>query len=118
MYIGGMDECVVYYLFVEVLDNLMDEVVVGYVFWIEIDVVVDGFVIVSDNGCGILIDLYLKFKFKFVFEVILIMLYLGGKFSDKVYEIFGGLYGVGILVVNVFLEEFIVEVVWDKMVYW
>lgn len=118
MYIGGMDECVYYYLFVEIFDNLMDEVVVGWVDWIEVVIDVEGFIIVIDNGCGILVDLYLKYDNKFVLEVVLIVLYVGGKFLDKVYKIFGGLYGVGILVVNVFLEIVEVEVVCEKIFWW
>lgn len=114
MYIGGIDECVLYYFVVEILDNLMDEVVVGYVNCIEVELLVDFSVVVCDNGCGILIDLYLKFFGKLVLEVILCMLYVGGKFLGDVYQILGGLYGVGVLVVNVLLDMMVVQVVCNK----
>lgn len=39
----------------------------------------------------------------FVVEVILIVFYVGGKFGGGGYKVFGGFYGVGFLVVNVFL---------------
>lgn len=55
-----------------------------------------------DNGCGMLVDIYLIEKI-FGVELILIKLYVGGKFLNKNYIFLGGLYGVGILVVNVFL---------------
>lgn len=117
MYIGGIDECVLYYMVVEIIDNLMDEVVVGFVMWIEVILFVDYLFKVVDNGCGILIDVYFKFLDKFVFEVIFIEFYVGGKFLGKVYEILGGLYGVGLIVVNVLFDSLIVEVVKNKEVY-
>jgi len=39
----------------------------------------------------------------YVVEVVFMVLYVGGKFGGIGYVVFGGLYGVGILVVNVFL---------------
>lgn len=117
MYIGGIDECVLYYMVVEIFDNLMDEVVVGYVNCIDVELYEDYFILICDNGCGMFVDLYFKFLDKLVFEVILIVLYVGGKFLNKVYLILGGLNGVGFLVVNVLLDLMIVQVVCNKELY-
>lgn len=57
---------------------------------------------VIDDGCGMLVDIYFEEGILGV-EFILCKFYVGGKFLNKNYVFFGGFYGVGILVVNVFL---------------
>lgn len=92
-----------YYLVYEVVDNVIDEVLVGYCIYIEIDINVDGFVIVVDNGWGIFIDIYFIIG-RLVLEIVLMVFYVGGKFGGGGYKVFGGLYGVGVFVVNVLFE--------------
>lgn len=89
------------YLGQEVIDNSVDEVLVGYVLNIKVILYEDQLLEVVDDGCGMFVDIYFEECILGV-ELIMIKLYVGGKFLNKNYEFFGGLYGVGILVVNVF----------------
>ncbi|MGE0094874.1 MAG: DNA topoisomerase IV subunit B [Alphaproteobacteria bacterium] len=114
MYIGGTDEPALHHLVAEVLDNSMDEVVAGHATRIEVEMLADGSVTVTDNGRGIPVDPHPKFKNKSALEVILTTLHSGGKFSDSVYKTAGGLHGVGISVVNALSDKLTVEVARDK----
>ena len=114
MYIGGIDERALHHLFAEVLDNSMDEAVAGHADRIEVELLTDGSLKVSDNGRDIPIDRHPKFKDKSALEVIFTTLHSGGKFSDKVYSTAGGLHGVGISVVNALSDRLTVEVARDR----
>lgn len=104
MYIGGIGKDGMYYLVWEIVDNVVDEVINGYVFIVIVILYKNGcIVLVFDNGCGILVGEYFKIKC-LVIEVIFMMLYVGGKFGGGSYFMFGGFYGVGFSVVNVFFE--------------
>ncbi len=117
MYIGGTDQRAMHHLVAELLDNSMDEAVAGHANWIEITLINDKTVQISDNGRGIPIDPHPKFPDKSALEVILTMLHAGGKFSDKVYETSGGLHGVGASVVNALSVKLDAEIVRDKKLY-
>lgn len=52
-----------------------------------------------------------------IVEVIFIIFYVGGKFGQGGYKIFGGFYGVGFFVVNVFLSWLEVEIICDGVIY-
>jgi len=117
MYIGGTDDRALHHLFAEVLDNSMDEAVAGHATRIDVELMADGSLAVSDNGRGIPVDPHPKFKDKSALEVILTTLHAGGKFSDKVYETSGGLHGVGVSVVNALSDRLDVEVARDKELY-
>jgi topoisomerase-4 subunit B len=114
MYIGGTDERALHHLFAEVLDNSMDEAVAGYADRIEVELDVDGYVTVTDNGRGIPVDPHPKFPDKSALEVVLTTLHAGGKFSDKAYQTSGGLHGVGVSVVNALSEHLEVEVARER----
>ena len=87
MYIGGSDENAMHHLVAELLDNAMDEAVAGQANWIELNIKANGTVTVRDNGRGIPIDPHPKFKNKTALEVVMTMLYSGGKFTNKIYKL-------------------------------
>ena len=117
MYIGGTDQRAMHHLVTELFDNSMDEAVAGHATWIEITLIDNKRVKISDNGRGIPIDSHPKFPNKSALEVILTMLHAGGKFSDKVYETSGGLHGVGASVVNALSVKLDAEIVRNKKLY-
>jgi topoisomerase-4 subunit B len=117
MYIGGTDDKALHHLAAEVLDNAMDEAVAGHASWIELELKVDGTVVVRDNGRGIPIDPHPKFPDKSALEVILTMLHSGGKFGGDAYKVSGGLHGVGISVVNALSDRLTVEVARDRQLW-
>jgi len=114
MYIGGTDERAYHHLVAEILDNSMDEAVAGHASRIELELDVDGYVTVRDNGRGIPVDPHPKFKDKSALEVIMTTLHSGGKFSGKAYQTSGGLHGVGMSVVNALSDDLKVEIARDR----
>lgn len=117
MYIGGTDERALHHLFAEVIDNAMDEAVAGHASYIDVELLEDGSIAVTDNGRGIPIDPHPKFPGKSALEVIMTILHAGGKFDSKAYETSGGLHGVGVSVVNALSDRLEVEVARGKMLY-
>jgi len=117
MYIGGTDERALHHLAAEVLDNAMDEAVAGHASRIEIDLLADGSVEVSDNGRGIPVDPHPRFPETSALEVILTTLHAGGKFGGKAYQTSGGLHGVGVSVVNALSDRLRVEVARGRTLY-
>lgn len=117
MYIGGTDEKAMHHLFAEIIDNSMDEAVAGHANWIEVELGVDGYLSVIDNGRGIPVDPHPKFKDKSALEVIMTTLHAGGKFDSGAYETSGGLHGVGVSVVNALSTHLVVEVARNKKLY-
>lgn len=117
MYIGGTDERALHHLFAEVIDNAMDEAVAGHASYIDVEVLDDGSIAVTDNGRGIPVDPHPKFPGKSALEVIMTTLHAGGKFDSKAYETSGGLHGVGVSVVNALSDDLEVEVARGKTLY-
>jgi len=117
MYIGGTDARALHHLFAEVLDNSMDEAVAGHASRIEVELDIDGYLSVTDNGRGIPVDPHPKFKHKSALEVILTELHSGGKFDNGAYQTSGGLHGVGVSVVNALSDDLIVEVARGRQLY-
>lgn len=117
MFIGGTDDNALHYLVNEIFDNAMDEVVAGFASVIEMRLLADNFITITDNGRGIPIDAHPKFPDKSALEVILTTLHSGGKFSNKVYQTSGGLHGVGLSVVNALSDSLTVEVIKDKKIW-
>ena len=117
MYIGGTDKNGMHHLFSEIIDNSMDEAVAGHANKINVEILENNIISVSDNGRGIPVDKHPKFPSKSALEVILTTLHAGGKFNNKIYQTSGGLHGVGISVVNALSEFLNVEVYRDKNIY-
>src|SRR5262249_23669962 len=109
MYIGSTGERGLHHLVQEIVDNAVDEAMAGFADTIEVTLLADRGVRVSDNGRGFPVDLHPKLKKPGV-EVALTVLHAGGKFDGKSYAVSGGLHGVGAAVVNALSYKMSVEI--------
>ena len=117
MYIGDVGVRGLHHLVFELVDNSIDEVMAGYCDYIYVELRKDGGVVVLDNGRGIPVDLHPQAK-KPALEIVLTTLHAGGKFSNSIYKISGGLHGVGLSVVNALSRRLEVEVMRDGKLYY
>jgi topoisomerase-4 subunit B len=109
MYIGGTDENAYHHLANEILDNSIDEAVAGYSKEINVKLISQNTIQISDDGRGIPIDKHPK-KNKTALEVVMTTLHSGGKFNDGVYKSSAGLHGVGLSVVNALSAKLNIQV--------
>jgi DNA gyrase subunit B len=98
MYIGSTGVDGLHHLIWEVVDNCLDEAMAGYAHNIEVILLPDNRVKISDDGRGIPVEKHPDTG-KSTLETVLTTLHAGGKFGGEAYKVSGGLHGVGISVV-------------------
>ncbi len=109
MYIGSTDTRGLMHCLWEIIDNAVDEALAGFGDEIWVKLCPDGAIEVADKARGIPVDKEPKTKLSGV-EVVFTKLHAGGKFNGNLYNVAGGLHGVGASVVNALSSRLDVEV--------
>ncbi len=116
MYIGSTGSRGLHHLIWEILDNGIDEHLAGFCNEIEITMLKDGGMQITDHGRGVPVDIHPTEHIPTV-RVVYTILHAGGKFGNSVYKVSGGLHGVGASVVNALSRRFMVEVRRDGKIF-
>ena len=118
MYIGTTGVDGLHHLITEIFDNARDEAMGGFANDIEVTLLPNNRIRVTDNGRGIPVDIHKQTKVS-ALETIMTTLHAGGKFGEEGsgYKVSGGLHGVGASVVNALSIYCKVQVYKDDGVY-
>ena len=110
MYIGSTGYDGVHHLIKEIADNSIDEAIAGHATRVDVLILEDGGITISDDGRGIPVDKHPKTGLS-TLETVLTVLHAGGKFGGGGYKVSSGLHGVGSSVVNALSTKLVAEVV-------
>lgn len=116
MYIGSTGYDGVHHLIKEIADNSIDEAIAGFATRVDVVILDDGGIRISDDGRGIPVDKHPKTGLS-TLETVLTVLHAGGKFGGGGYKVSSGLHGVGSSVVNALSTHMIAEVVQGGQLY-
>jgi len=116
MYIGSTGVDGLHHLVWEVVDNSIDEAMADFAKNIQVEILAENKIAVTDDGRGIPVDVHQKTK-KSALETVLCTLHAGGKFGGKSYKVAGGLHGVGVSVVNALSKYLKAEVYRNNAIY-
>ncbi len=116
MYIGSTDQRGLHHLVYEIVYNSVDEAMAGCCDKITITLREDDGITVSDNGRGIPVDMHPVTNIS-ALETVMTTLHAGAKFGGKIYQVSGGLHGVGASVVNALACSLSVSVRRDGKLY-
>ena len=109
MYIGSTGSEGLHHLIWECVDNGLDEAIAGFAKEIEVSLLTNNRVKITDDGRGIPVEKHPQTK-KSALETVMTTLHAGAKFGGQSYKIAGGLHGVGVSVVNALSKWMRVEV--------